>query len=394
MMRALVLRYLIAIISALLLSACNTIEHRAEKLEKSPLPILPQQRVLSKLLWSNTQSGGVGKSDAKLRLAVTDSEVIVADHQGKILALGKETGKVIWRIQNKKSILSGPSVGDQKVLVGAPNQVLAYRFASVDPLWQAEVSGSVLAAPIIDKGMVFVHVMDGSVVALNAEDGRQLWHYNVPTPSLMLRRSSSPVIVGDHIIVGFSNGKLVALHRMDGTPEWEREIAVSKGRSEIQNMVDISADPVVKDNIIYAVSYQGKIAALELETGALIWDKELSSYSGLSVDMKAIFVSDARGTVWALNRKTGEVLWKQEGLTGRHLTAPAIFDDFVIVGDEDGHLHWLSQQNGEFQSRVMVDGKGLEATPVVKNDVVYVLGRSGKVAAYTMPYRHDVSKGE
>lgn len=379
-----ILRCTITIISVVLLSACNTIEHRPETLAKSPLPVLPQQKVLPKLVWSNSQSGGVGKSDSKLRLATVGSEIVVADHRGKIFALEKKTGNVIWRIQNKNLISSGPTVGEQKVFVGSANQILAYHFANATPVWQAEVSGAVLAAPIIDKGVVFAHTMDGSVVALNAESGKQLWHYNVPVPSLMLRRSSSPVVAGDHVLVGFSNGKCVALHRMDGTPEWEREIATSKGRSEIQNMVDISADPIVKENIVYVVSYQGKIAALELETGTLVWEKELSSYSGLAVDKDKVVVCDASGVIWALQKKTGDVIWKQEGLTGRHLTAPVFFQDFVIVGDEDGHLHWLLQEDGNFEGRIMVDGKGIEATPIADGSRVYVLGRSGKVSACTL----------
>jgi outer membrane protein assembly factor BamB len=368
-----------------LLSACNTIEHRKETIIKNPLPLLPQHKMLPRLIWLNSQSRGVGGSDAKLRLAITESEVIVADYRGEILALKRETGNLIWRAQCKKHILAGPFVAEKKIFVGTEDEVLAYRFSDGKLLWQAEVDGAVLATPQANKGIVFAHVIGGSVVALNDEDGRQLWRYNVTMPALILRKSSSPVIAGDTVIVGFSNGKLVALHRMDGTPEWEREIAVSKGRSDIQNMVDIVADPVVKDDIVYVVSYQGKAAALELATGALIWERELSSYSGLAVGEQSVFVSDTSGVVWALSRKTGEVLWKQEGLMGRRLTAPAVLNDFVVVGDEDGHLHWLSEKSGNFEGRVLVDSKGLEATPIVRNNVVYVLGRGGKVAAYTLP---------
>ncbi len=375
----------IAIIGILLLSGCNTIEHKSEALTKSPLPVLSEHKITPKLIWSNSRNAGVGKSDAKLRLAVTESEVVVADYHGKILALKRDTGGLIWQTKGKKPILAGPSVAEQKIFIGTSGQVLAYRLLNGEFLWQAEVGGSVLATPQGNRGMVFVHVMDGSVVALNAENGRQLWRYNLTTPALMLRQSSSPVLFGDYVVVGFANGKLSALHRMDGTPEWEREIAVAKGRSDVQNMVDIGADPVIKDNVVYVVSYQGRVAALELETGALIWDRELSSYAGLAVTDHAVFISDSSGVVWALNRKTGEVLWKQGGLTGRCLTSPVILNNFVIVGDGDGYLHWMLQQDGNFKGRILIDSKGLEAVPIVRDNIVYVLGRGGKVAAYATP---------
>ncbi len=386
-------RYTILALGVLWLSGCTTIDKQPELIKKGPLPKLSENKMFPKLLWKNTQSSGSGKSDANLRLAVTGSEIVVADSKGKILALNRETGAEKWVVSTKAEITAGPSISEGHVLVGTDDRkVLAYQLSNGTFLWQAKVTGSVMAAPVGGSGMVFVHGLDGSVVALNSQNGQQRWRYSVQTPPLMLRQNSSPVLLNNHVIVGFSNGKLASLHRMDGFPEWERELAISKGRSDIQRMVDISADPVIKDNRLYAVSYQGQIAAMMVDTGETLWERALSSYSGIAVSEDAVFLSDPNGVMWALNRKRGDVIWKQTELMGRELSRPAIVGGFVVVGDNDGYLHWMSRNDGAFVAQNLIDSKGIKAPLVVKDNIVYVLGRSGKVAAL-MPSHSGVSRG-
>jgi len=336
-----------------------------------------------KLVWSNSQSSGVGKTHSRLRLSLAESLVVTADNKGKIFAFDQKTGALKWQTDTKAKITAGPTIAEGRVLVGTENsQLLAYQLADGKFSWKADLTGSVLAAPQGNRGMVFVHTLDGSVVALNADDGRQLWFYSAHLPPVMLRRGSSPALIDNHVIVGFANGRLVALHRMDGQPDWEREIAVSKGRSDIQRMVDISADPVVKNNTVYAVSYQGRLMALNADMGNPLWERDMSSYSGLAVTDRVVFVSDAKGVVWAIDRKSGRELWKQTDLTGRHLSAPAVIGNSVMVGDDDGILHWFAQEDGSWKGRTVVDSKGIEATPIVKDNRVYVLGKGGKMMVY------------
>lgn len=369
-----------------LLAGCTTIEHRSEALPKKPLPVVASNAIKPKVVWTNSQSAGLGKSHGKLRLAVTDAQIIVADHKGKILSLNPKTGKKHWEVSTNQAIAAGPSVIQDKIVVGTKDgQVLAYQLASGAQSWEAKVNGAILAAPQGNPEVVFVHVMDGSVFAFRTRDGKELWRYASHTPPLMLRRSSSPVLHKNHVLVGFSTGKLKALDKRDGVPIWEREIGVSQGRSDPQRMIDISADPVVKHNRIYAVSYQGKIAALQADSGQLIWERPLSSHSGIAVGEKDLFVSDHEGVLWALTENSGKTIWKQDALYGRQLSAPALWHQYVVVGDEEGYLHWLSRADGAYLGRTKVDGAGVEAVPHIKEGILYVLGRGGKVIAYAAP---------
>ena len=382
--RVLVLTTLMLSLSALL--GCNPIEKRAEKIKKSPLPALSQSAPSAKTLWSYHGGKGVGKLDAKLQLGISPdfSTLFDVDYQGHLTALNRLTGKTKWRIETEKPVTGGIAVSKNAVAIGTEEgMVEVVSLETGESLWKKTVETPVMALSM-NHNAVYVHGVNDSIYALNAKDGQELWQYQAATPPIMFRQVSNPVIAGNKVLVGFSSGKLIAFDSNTGVIEWEKEIAISKGRSDIQRMVDVNADPVVVDKTVYAVGYQGRVVALDLETGASFWEKDLSSFSGLAVNKTTIFVADASGVVWALKRQSGEILWQQAGLLGRTLTAPVIEGNNVIVADEEGYLHWLNENKSDFVSRARLDSSGIEAAPVVIGDELFALSRGGKIAAFRL----------
>lgn len=374
---------MILAVSSLSLSGCNSIDKRTEAVPKKPLPELSATTSKPKMVWSSHHGTGDVKNDVKLRLALTSEYLISADRKGNLFAQDQKTGVLKWQVDTKAHLSGGPTVVQSLVLVGTrEGRLLAYRSHDGQFCWEAPLSGEVLAAPTAYQGIAYVKTQDGTVTAVKLEDGKVLWRHSLHTPFVVLRQSSSPVITPNHVLVGFPNGRLVALHRSSGITDWERDIASPKGRSDIQRMNDISADPLVINGTAYVVSFQGRLVALSEQDGQSRWEQEMSSYSGLEHAGKTLFISDASGDVWALDKSTGKTLWKQSWLQGRRLSKPVAFGASIVIGDNEGNLHWLSQKDGSYLNRVVVDGKGIEAPPEVKDNLLYVLGRGGKIAVF------------
>jgi len=196
-----------------------------------------------------------------------------------------------------------------------------------------------------------------------------------------VERVIRPALAEGAAIAGFDNGQVVAIALGNGQPLWETRVAVPRGRTELERMVDIDADPIILDNTVYAVTYQGQIAALELFSGEVIWRRDMSSHAGLGVGPKNVYVTDDASHVWALDRSNSASMWRQSKLEARRVSPPAVFNEFVVVGDLEGYVHWLRKEDGQFVARVRVDSDGIVAAPVATPFAVYVYGSGGELAA-------------
>ena len=333
-------------------------------------------------LWSERAGRGVENQYAKLALAVDRGRVFAADVRGRVMALDAQSGKRIWDVDTRAPITGGIGVGDGQLLLGTGNaQVLALSEDNGAILWRSPVSSEILAAPHSGEGVVVVQTNDGKLFGLDAGDGHRLWLYQEVVPVLTLRGRSAPLIMRGRVVAGLASGKLVALTLRDGKPLWETPIAVPRGRSELDRMVDITSDPQLYEGVIYVASYQGRVAAVDPESGRILWERDVSSYAGLAVDETNVYVTDEHSQVWALDRASGSSAWKQDRLRGRMLTAPVVLGSAVVVGDFEGYLHWLSKDNGAFQARLRVDSSGILAPGVVADDTLYVISRRGEVEA-------------
>ena len=349
-----------------------------------PTPLVDvDQKIAISELWKKDVGDGYDKQYLKLIPVYANEKIFVAENSGEILAIDRITGKQVWSQNTKTRITGGPGAGHNLVTVGTGKaEVITLAADSGEILWTARVTSEVLAAPQIAGNIILARTIDGKIFGLNAEDGKRLWVYERSVPALTLRGSSAPVVSGDYIIAGFDDGRLAAIELQTGKPVWETRIALGSGRSELERMVDINAEPVIMDDVIYAASFQGRVAALNLRSGRILWTREVSSYAGLCVDSNAVYITDDDSAVWALDRKTGVSIWKQENLLARAVTAPATIGQMVVVGDLEGYLHWMDKSTGEFIARNKISSKKIIAPPISVDNVLYSYASDGTLAAY------------
>jgi outer membrane protein assembly factor BamB len=341
-----------------------------------------EEAIKVKTIWSRNVGAGVSNYYLKLRPLVEYGRVFAAERKGGVRAYDARSGNRIWAAETKTLISGGPGSGEGLVIVGSSDgDVVALSAETGEEKWRTRVSSEVLAPPAAANGVVVTRTADGKLFGLSVDDGSQLWVYDRSVPVLTLRGTSMPVLVSGAAVCGFDSGQLVAISLENGQTLWENRIAVPRGRSELERLVDIDADPLVADGVVYAVSFQGQIAALDLFSGNFIWQRDMSSYAGVGVHEEIIYVTDTDSFVWALDRRNSASLWRQDGLKGRQLTAPLGIDSYVVVGDFEGYVHWLSREDGRMLARVRVDGNGILAPPVAYRDIVLVYGKGGTLTA-------------
>lgn len=372
------MRKLILFSIVLIVAGCST----------SPSPVLPPVKLQSltndfsiKKLW--TFNFGEGASDKYLHFTpVMQGHFLYnVDHQGTVIAFDTRKKNVLWQNELHKPAGSALSLSNQQLYVGTSDgTVLSLNVSDGKVIWQAGVSSEVLAAPKEARGIVVVRCVDGYLYGLDAKTGKQLWLVEQRTPSLSLRGTSEPVIAGDLVLNTFDNGRLVAVNLQTGKVLWQSSIAVPKGRTDLERMVDADANPVIVDDVVYAVAFQGRLVAMQLGSGRIIWTRDIDSYSGMSVDPYRIYLADSQGILWAFDRSTGATLWKQDALLRRSITKPLLHEQYLVVGDFNGFLHWVRRDNGKLVARIRLSDDSY-ATPNLDESQDLDFPKSGNILA-------------
>jgi outer membrane protein assembly factor BamB len=364
-----------------LLASCSGSKDNTEP----PAPLVEFTPTLTvKTLWTANAGGGTQKSYLKLAPVFYNERLFTASPTGKVRAFNFRNGKQIWEQKINLPISGGPGAGQGLIVVGShKGDVVALSETDGREQWRTQVSSEVLVAPGISQGVVVVRTIDGKLFGLARQNGERLWLYEGSrVPLLTLRGMSTPVVKMDVVLVGFDNGKIALLDLHKGKVIWEYVVGVPRGRTDLERMVDIDADPLFIKDMIYVTSYQGRTMAINLgQGGKLLWEKPLSSHAGLGADFDYLYVSDSQSHVWALNRQSGEEWWKQDKLHARHVTAPVSLDDYVIVGDSQGYLHWMRRDNGQFVARQDLGEAAISVHPLVIDGVLIAYNRAGKMVA-------------
>ncbi|MDH3327328.1 MAG: outer membrane protein assembly factor BamB [Gammaproteobacteria bacterium] len=334
-------------VASILLVGCTA---NPEKVYK-PAPLTPDYAV--SINWANNFADiGVDKY-ARLLPAVSETVVIMADSEGHLFHYEKKTGKLLWTKAFDTRFSGGPLVSGDVTILGTQNaEVFALATKDGKQLWKQTLSSEILSTPQIKDDVVIAQTNDGKVYGLSAKSGKVTWVYERNVPVLSLRGNSTPVIVGEKVVVGFASGRLVALAVGDGKLLWESSIAVPKGRTELERMTDIDGPIEYADGVLYASAYHGQVAAIDAESGRIIWTREMSSQLGVTVGEDLVYVTTADGQIWALNRESGATLWMQDNLVELASTRPAIMGDQLVIGDVTGEVYWLSTSDGRLLGRL------------------------------------------
>lgn len=337
-------------------------------------------------LWEAEIGDGYDEQAVNLGPSVDETRVFIAERKGTVEARDRLTGERLWSVNLEMELSSGPVVdGDLLFLTTAEAEVLALKAADGSLSWKTPLAGEILSQPVVADDIVVIRGTNGYLSALDRNTGATRWYFERHAPPLAVRSRGSPIIAGDLVIDGFGGGKVSALQLKDGQPAWEAVVSLPHGRSEIERLVDLGATPVVRGDAVFVSGYQGGVAALGLNTGDVLWKREdLSAPVGMSADRSYLYVTDTNADVWQLEARRGADLWKQNELHQRRLTAPTLVRDYLAVGDFEGYLHLLNQEDGRVVGRLRVAKAAIEVPPVVFHEVIYVYASDGTLAAVSV----------
>ncbi|WP_432470787.1 outer membrane protein assembly factor BamB [Amphritea sp. HPY] len=373
-------RIFVAGFLCLSLSACGWFGGEAE-IEPADLVSFDEEKDV-KTLWSRSVGSGAGDKFSQLTFGVSDDVIYVSDVDGQIVAVNRLDGKELWSADLGTTVIGGVGVGPQHVAVSTEQgEIIVLNSANGSELWRSQLSSEALSPAQMNNNLLVSQLVNGKLVALDLNTGERRWTYDSQIPRLTLRGTSAPIVAANITIAGFASGKLVAVRNDTGAEVWERLVAAPQGKTELERMVDIDARPLYVDGVIYIVSYQGRLVAINARDAQILWSQAASSYRGLASGFGNIYVSETTGFIQAFDQRSSASVWSQTALEYRQTTSPVVLGNTVVVGDFEGYLHFMSQIDGHFVGRYKVDSSGLRGDMRVIDDTLYVLSNGGRLAA-------------
>ncbi len=176
-----------------------------------------------------------------------------------------------------------------------------------------------------------------------------------------------------------------------------------KGASKKAPLISV---PVVDNHIVYTQDRTGKVYAYDLKTKERLFKKSLKpsnkkeSYDdmngiGLALHEKYLFALTGFGSVFALDKSNGDILWQQDvhvplrtapSVAGNMLFIQTITNKLLVLDITDGHTIWTYDISSE--DTVLAGG----ATPAYdqKNEIVVVAFSNGEIQAFDAKLGYEI----
>jgi len=348
---------------ALLLSGCGGVVGRSAPDDVGEVQVRSHDITAQ---WSISVGDGVFAPGDAIEALVDGDQVLTVDRAGQLQAHRRSDGRRLWRRDLDAPVSAGPVLGAGLIVVGTRDgRVLALERDTRALRWEAQVSSEVLARPVVHGDTVVAFSHDGRLFGLRASNGATRWVYDRSLPPLTLRGLADPLVVDRTLIVGLPNGRLVALDVDAGELLFDARVGVPRGRSDIERMRDITGRLAVDQGTVFAVAYQGDVVALDVRSGTQRWRRALSSSAGLAVRGSQVVVAAVDGSVWALERSGGAALWRNQDLRGLTLTAPVVVEAGLLVADSEGGISLIDPVDGALLVRRIIDRSGFSRPPHV-----------------------------
>lgn len=342
------------------------------------------------------QLGKMNEADGRgLGITQGEQQIFVASISGRLAALSTEpkgvsSDQVLWQIQMEPNLNAGPTYAEGNLYLGtSKGSVIALDATTGNQIWLRELNSEIVSQPVVAEHKVLVRTSDGRLVALNEFSGEVVWTAEQQMPNLFLRGAAPVLAYQDLVIIGRETGLVEALDLATGTKIWDYRVATPKGRTDLERMVDVQAKLVEDSGRIYVLAYNGQLAALNGRNGNLLWNKDVSGYRDMLLDRGALYVIDKDDILSAYDGSTGAKYWQQDNLKYRQTSsvqADQNNSNELLVVDGFGFVHWLDARDGGFLARYKHTNHVETGEKVVDwmqlDGLHYVLDTDGFVTAY------------
>jgi outer membrane protein assembly factor BamB len=330
---------------------------------------------------------------------IAEDRVYTLDTDANLRAFSVKDGKKLWSTDVKfkgerDSVIGGGVAYSQSRLfvTAGYNELLCLNPIDGKFYWRAPMPAPSRAAPSVVDQRVFVTTLDNKLLAFDLVTGKLLWDYAGLAAGAGLIGAASPAVGQDVVIPAFSSGEVTALRVENGTQAWSESLASfsADAAGGVGGMSDVRGLPVVDKGAVFAVSYGGRLVAIDERTGDRIWQRDIGSAETPWVAGNYLFVLSTNNEVVALGRDNGVIAWvkqlprfanEDKKSDPLFWTGPVLAGGRIILAGSNGDLIELSPNDGKV-IRTTKLGRAVSLPLSVAGGTLYILADDGTLMAF------------
>lgn len=349
---------------------------------------LSQASIISHWLVPNPKKIEFEMTNERTRPVIVGDLIYSSGLHGYLYSIHRTDGYTLWSKKMEAPVEGSLSYGRSKIVVGdLKGNLLALNARDGSENWRFKIAGEWLAPANVYRDKVIAATSNDEVYAFSEAKGAELWHYSHRGDEKMtVRGTSGPVVYGNDVFQGFSDGHLVCLSLNDGKVIWDKRLKTKT------RFYDVDMNVFADETGVVAGTFDGKVYSLDRTTGNTQWIFNVGSYGGFAVDGNKLFFAGLDGNFYALERTSGAVLWKTP-FTGGVGTTPALVDEFIVISTSDDPVYVLEAATGKVHDTVSL-GKGTLAAVAAGNEGwFYVMSNYGNLFSYQINKNLQIKKG-
>lgn len=310
--------------------------------------------------------------------AVGHGQVFVGDDLGQLTAYRMKDGKKGWTFHTGKRIVGGPAVKDETVVVGsADGHIYGLNAATGELRWKVAAAGPVLGAITIDGDKAYVGASDGTFRAIQIQTGEVVWSYTGVKGYV----ECQPLIDGDNVVFGAWDNTLYALNKHTGKEVWKWTGGLTR-----MHFSPAAVWPVAAHRKIFIADPKRALTAINRETGETVWrtyQSQVRESIGISEDRERIYAKTMNDSIVcysAVEDKPKQVWATSVGFGYEHAPSMLMEKEQTVYGStKEGLLFALDARSGALLWKHKVGNSLINTVcPLGKNKVLFT-ATSGEV---------------
>ena len=312
-----------------------------------------------------------------------DGIVYLATRDGSLTAVVVPARQVIWKFKAEHTVSTSPELGEDHFLFRDDENVIYVLDFKGSLVLKTLIDEAVTSAVRERKGRVYFGTADGKVIALDlSAGGEPLWEFTAAAAI-----TAGPVFVGDMVIFGAADGKLMAFGK-DGKLVWE---FAAKGA--------ITADPTAADGQLYFGTEERLLYCLNAATSKKTWSRRLQGalLHPALVHGRRLALAASNSVIYFISRRGGSILsW--EAVPSRVVHDLADAWPVILVSSGGPSLGALDFSTGKRLGEHLVSGPLAAGALWVSPFIVLVTeagesGRQGLVFLWPKPVASSAAPG-